>query len=90
MQIPGAVVPGWIAAAVAIALILSALGFLLSIYLVADLRAESVELRREMRLLQLHTVDVENVLIRKGAATREDFAPWPQLIRDDPPPEKEK
>lgn len=96
VQVPGVVVPAWLAAVFAIALILSILGFLLSLILasaaraenarlVAELKEENVEVRREVRLLQLHVQDVENVLIRYNFADRDDMAPWPQLVRDDPP-----
>lgn len=34
------------------------------------------ELAREVRIMQVHTQDVENVLIRRGIAARQDFVEW--------------
>ena len=34
------------------------------------------DLAREVRVLQVHAQDIENVLIRRGEATRQDFVQW--------------
>ena len=69
VTVPGVHLPIWSVAALALAFIFTALALLLSIQELSDLR-------KEIRMLQLHTQDVENVLIRAGSAKREDFAPW--------------
>lgn len=100
MQVPGVVVPAWLAIVFASALIFSVVGFILSLVLLADFRADAREERAEdiqrftseARLLELHVKDVENVLIRYGMSKRDDFAPWPQIlegeVRDEPTPDK--
>lgn len=96
VQFSGVHVPGWLAAAVAIALLLSALAFLLSLFLIQDirsdhqreeeaLRAEIVDATKEIRILQLHAQDIQSVLIQQGLAKRQDFAPWgPDAPTHDP------
>jgi len=37
---------------------------------------ESFQQTKEIRVLQLHIQDLENVMIRSGAATRSDFIRW--------------
>lgn len=70
IQFSGGVhLPAWLATVVGLALLFSALGFLLALFLLQNAT-------REIRVLELHTQDVENVLIRQGIATREDFPEW--------------
>jgi hypothetical protein len=101
--VKGVIVPTWLAVVFGSALILSTLAFLLSLSLLADFRADARRERQEdisrftseVRLLQLHTQDLENTLIRLGAAKRSDFAPWPQILEGEQaeearPPEQEE
>lgn len=73
----GVTIPSWLAISMIAAFVLACLTFLLTISELRAMRADSDELRREIRMLQLHSQDIENVLIRAGAAQRTDFAPWP-------------
>jgi hypothetical protein len=76
----GVTLPAWLAISMAAAFILASLTFLLTVIELRDLRGEfslkMEEQRREIRMLQLHAQDIENVLIRAGVARRSDFAPW--------------
>lgn len=69
VQFSGVHVPGWLAVVVGCALLFSALGLLLSLLVIQNQA-------REIRVLQLHVQDVQNVMIRNGDATRKDFAEW--------------
>jgi hypothetical protein len=44
--------------------------------LAAKMQETSKELAREIRILQVHAQDLENVTIRDGIATRADFVGW--------------
>lgn len=72
-KIQGVVLPTWAAISLAIAAILSTLTLALTILLAAQNLAT---ITREIRVLQLHTQDIESVLERSGLAHRQDFAPW--------------
>lgn len=61
--------PAWAAVLLTLAFVFSAVALL--IFAMA-----AREQARESRVMQLHIQDVENVLIRNGDATREDFAEW--------------
>ncbi len=63
------VIPAWLGGLVVLAFLFSALSLLL-------LWNTNQNLEREIRILQLHVADIENVLIRKGVADRSDFADW--------------
>lgn len=76
VSVPGVHLPTWSVFALVGAFILSAVMFLLTIQEMRSLREESESLRREIRMLQIHTQDIESVLIRNGSARRSDFAPW--------------
>lgn len=76
----GVTLPSWLAISMAAAFILATVTFLLTLIELRNLRSESAlrsdEIRREIRMLQLHAQDIESVLIRAGTAQRSDFAPW--------------
>lgn len=80
VTVPGVHLPTWSVIALVLAFIFASLSYMLTAREVNAMRTETAartdELRREIRLLQLHTQDIESVLIRTGAATRQDFAPW--------------
>ena len=68
---PGSVlIPSWVAIAFMSCFVLATVALLL----VWEVSGREI---RELRSLQLHAQDVENVLIRSGVGRREDFAPWP-------------
>lgn len=69
VHIHGVVIPTWLAACLLLVAVISAVSFLLS-------WRQQVYIERELRVLQLHTADIQNVLIRQGVATRDDFAEW--------------
>lgn len=73
---PGVVLPGWLALVCGLALLFSCLGFLISLFLVQDKRQDIRDLTQEIRILQVHVADIENVLIRGGIAKRDDFPEW--------------
>lgn len=50
-----------------------------------EFRKELERSNREVRILQLHMQDVENVLIRTKQAERSDFAPWQAQAREGEP-----
>lgn len=85
----GVIMPPWLAIGMLAAFILACLTFLLTVSELKSIHAEIDqlrineidELRREIRMLQLHAQDIENVLIRTRAAERSDFAPWPNEPR---------
>lgn len=66
IQIRGVVVPSWLVVCLLLTAILSAVSSLLQWQ--SQLRIE-----RELRILEVHCADIQNVLIRQGIATREDF-----------------
>lgn len=63
------VIPAWVGGLLTLAFLFSALALLL-------LWNSNQKTERELRILQLHTADIENVLIRQDVATRDDFASW--------------
>lgn len=69
VHIHGVVIPSWLAVCLLSVAILAAISLLLG-------WRQQVTLERELRVLQLHCADIENVLIRQGIAEREDFAQW--------------
>lgn len=71
VHISGVVIPSWLAVCLLLVAILAALSLLFS-------WQQQGTLERELRVLQLHCADIENVLIRQGVATRGDFAAWRQ------------
>lgn len=70
-KIDGVVLPQWLAVGTGVL-------FLCAVILLAMMYERHRTLEREIRLLDLHIQDVENVLIRNGDAKREDFAPRPK------------
>lgn len=79
-KIEGVVVPVWVAVMLSLSTLLSVIALIASLLVVQfqirETRTAINSLRLEIRSLQLHTQDVENVLIRSGLAKRSDFAPW--------------
>lgn len=69
VHIHGVVIPSWLAVCLLLVAVLAALSLLLG-------WRQQATLERELRVLQLHSADIENVLIRQGVADREDFAAW--------------
>lgn len=80
------VIPAWLGGLVVLAFLFSALSLLL-------LWNTNQKLEREIRILQIHVADIENVMIREGKATRDDFGSWgengPPNAPDKRLPEKE-
>ena len=79
-KIHGIVVPAWFAVMVG-ALFLAALFIIGLMYQrVGEMRIDILSrdkiIEREYRIFQQHLIDVENVLVRQGVATREDLTPW--------------
>ena len=70
VKIQGVVIPTWLAACLLITAIIAAISMLLG-------WRQNVILEREIRILQVHSLDIQNVLIRQGIATRSDFIPSP-------------
>lgn len=66
IKLPGVVLPSWLAVCLLATAVLAAIALLL-------VWQTNVDNIRELRILQLHCADIENVLIRQGVATREDF-----------------
>lgn len=64
----GVTMPSWAAVALLVVAVAATLTLLLGLFAVRDLS-------RELRLLDLHVKDVENVLIRERIGKREDFPP---------------
>lgn len=69
VKIEGVVLPIWLAGALLVCGIAAAVCLATAVYVVHDAR-------RELRILQLHTSDMEAVFIRSGLAERSDFAAW--------------
>lgn len=69
VKVEGVVIPSWLAIVFAVIMLASIIPPILSI-------DQDRKIERELRILQVHTQDIENVLIRRGLAKREDFAPW--------------
>lgn len=63
------VIPAWVGGLLALAFLFSALSLLL-------LWNTNQKMEREIRVLQLHVADIQNVMIREGKADRSDFADW--------------
>lgn len=66
VEIKGVVIPTWLA----ICFMVVALFAVLALLLVWESR---LRLEREIRILQVHVQDVQNVLVRQGIADRTDF-----------------
>src|SRR5688572_695906 len=82
VNIRGVVIPTWVAITLSCVAALSAVVVLLTVILfknAADSLIMSQGIQtKEIRVLDLHIQDVENVLIRNGLAKREDFAHRPE------------
>lgn len=80
VKIAGVVMPTWFAALQGLAMVLSLVTFLLAIFFFRDAAAAyasgAKEVSHELRILQVHTMDIEGVLIRSRLATATDFAQW--------------
>lgn len=66
IQIRGVVIPAWLVVCLLLTAIFSALALLL-------VWQSQTRIERELRILQVHCADIENVLIRNGIADRKDF-----------------
>lgn len=77
----GVALPTWLAVVFGAAAFLGALTLAVVLLMVQSALQESAaadrDLAKEIRILQVHAQDIENVLIRHGLAQRGDFAPWP-------------
>lgn len=71
LHVSGVVIPSWLAVCLLLTAILAAVSLLLG-------WQEQRALEREIRVLQIHCADIENVLIRQHVATREDFMSRPK------------
>lgn len=63
-----AVLPSWIIVLFSVMFVVSSFSALIVLYVESNVM-------KEVRLMQLYEIDVENVLIRHSLATRADFAP---------------
>lgn len=70
VKITGVVIPSWLAVVLLILAILASVSALVSWE--RGYKEQRI-LEREIRILQVHCQDIENVLIRQGIAGREDF-----------------
>lgn len=82
VKISGVVLPTWVAVTLSVVAAFSAGIILLAVVIFKDaadslIRSQGAQ-TREIRVLDLHVQDVENVLIRYGLATRDDFAKRPE------------
>lgn len=82
LNVRGVVIPTWVAIVLSAMSVLAAVIALLAVILfksAADslIMSQGVQ-TKEIRILDLHVQDVENVLIRNGLAKRDDFAPRPE------------
>jgi hypothetical protein len=68
-KIEGVVLPSWLAISLAASSIVAVLALLY-------LAAVCGQMGREIRILQLHAQDIENILIRSNLASRKDFPVW--------------
>jgi hypothetical protein len=62
-------IPSWLMACLLAMFLISSLALVL-------VWNESFQQTKEIRILQLHIQDLENVTVRSGAATRSDFIGW--------------
>lgn len=83
VKIDGVVLPAWLAVCLGAAAFLAAIALLLLWTITRDMS-------REIRVLQLHTQDIESVLIRSGTSTRDDFAAWGTAPQRTRPPTREQ
>lgn len=66
VEIKGVVIPTWLAACFATVSLCSVLALLL-------VWESRLRIEREIRILQVHAQDIQNVLVRQGIASRTDF-----------------
>lgn len=71
LHVSGVVIPSWLAVCLLLTAILAAVSLLLG-------WQQQRALEQEIRILQIHCADIENVLIRQNLATREDFMSRPK------------
>lgn len=69
-------IPSWLGLLFVLSFLLATFALLLVWQSEQNQIESSKQEMREIRSLQLHTEDVENVLIRNGLAKREDFILW--------------
>lgn len=82
----GVMLPSWLALSFMVTSALGMIAFLLAMFLLKDattqLNKTTQQLSKEIRILQIHAQDIENVLIRSRLADRKDFAPWAGVDSD--------
>ncbi len=83
VEISGVVLPTWLAVCLLITAIFSAVSLFFS-------WEAQRQLEREIRILQVHCMDIENVLVRNGIATKEDFITRDGKNKTSPAQPKEK
>lgn len=78
IDVRGVVIPTWVAILLSIVGLSSSLVVLLAVLVFKnaadDLRQSQQQQIKEIRLIDLHIQDIENILIRHGLAKRNDFA----------------
>lgn len=78
IDVRGVVIPTWVAILLSIVALSGSVIVLLSVLIFKtaadDLRQSQNQQIKEIRLIDLHIQDIENVLIRNGLAKRDDFA----------------
>lgn len=72
--------PSWITVVFIAAFVVASVALLLvweaNRELTQAMHDASKETGRELRILQVHAMDLEDILIRHGLANRQDFAQW--------------
>lgn len=69
VEVKGVVLPSWLSATLVGAFVVAVVTMMIMTWAL-------LQNTKEIRLLDLHTQDIENVLIRQGIAKRGDFAGW--------------
>lgn len=81
VNIRGVVIPTWVAVVLGVMGVAAALVVLLSVVIFKSAADSLLQSQRdqikEIRILDVHIQDIENILIRNRMAVREDFAPHP-------------
>lgn len=92
VNIRGVVIPTWVALTLSGVAILAAVIVLLAVLMFKSATESLIQSQatqtREIRLLDLHVQDIENVLIRNKIANREDFVIRPDTDTTTPKEER--
>jgi hypothetical protein len=87
IDVRGVVIPTWVAILLSIIGLSASAVVLLAVMIfkdaASDLAKAQVDQTREIRILDVHVQDIENLLIRSGLAKRTDFDTTRQNKRED-------